>query len=199
MRDSARAHAWPVRLLGRLLPVLPVLLMGSAPTLHAADGPSLDEQKVKAAFLFNFVRFVEWPAKAFDDATSPIVLGVFGNEAFGGEVERLVQDKVVNGRALRVRQIRRMAEIAGCHVLFVAGADVKGAAKMVAQIDGAPILTVGDAPGFAGAGGVINFTREQNYVRFEINVSAASHAGLTLSSKLLRLARIVHEPREGSQ
>jgi hypothetical protein len=176
-----------------------VVTVVEARSSDAAGNEAFDEYKVKAAFLFNFVRFVDWPAPAFDHPAAPIVLGIVGQDPFGDGIDRLVDGKTVNGRPLMVRRIRGAADVAGCHVLFVSGTDRVGATKVLTAVHRAPVLTIGEAEGFADAGGIINFTREGRYVRFEINVNAASRAGLTLSSKLLRLARIVRDNHGSSQ
>lgn len=178
---------------GRRGAIAALMLLLLAQQLLAVQPQALDEYQVKAAFLFNFVRFVDWPAAAFDSPTAPIVIGIVGGDPFGEEIDRLIDKKVVNGHPLEVRRFRDWKSVGKVHVLFVSGSDRQAAAKVIDAVRKSAVMTVGEAEGFAQAGGVCNFTREGARIGFEINVNAAARAGLTLSSRLLALARIVHE------
>lgn len=163
------------------------------PLLAGFSGSQVDEYQVKAAFLLNFVRFVDWPPTAFESASSPIVIGIVGEDPFGDEIDRLVEHKTVNGHAVEIRRFHDWKSLGKCHVLFVSGSDRQQAAKVIDAVRRSAVMTVGEAEGFAQAGGICNFTREGARIGFEINVNAATRAGLTLSSRLLALARIVRE------
>jgi hypothetical protein len=140
------------------------------------------EYKVKAAFLFNFLKFVEWPAASND---SPWVIGVLGRDPFGEVLEETVRGKVVSGRPVEVRHYARAADVKDCNILFVGRTD--------SERSGAPVqsglLTVGEASGFLKSGGIVNFYLEDNRVHFEIRAGAARSAGLRVSSQLLKLGR----------
>jgi hypothetical protein len=140
------------------------------------------EYQVKAAFLFNFLKFVEWPPAA---SGAPWVIGVLGHDPFGDVLDRTVQGKTVNGHGIEVRRYTRVADVRGCNVLFVGRADF----ARVGIPDQPGLLTVGESPGFIKAGGIINFYLEENRVHFEIRPSAAHSAGLQVSSQLLKLGR----------
>jgi hypothetical protein len=155
----------------------------------AAHQPS--EYQVKAAFLLNFTKFVEWPAAAFTDARSPITICILGDDPFNGLLDRLVQGESVNGRKIGVQHIRRTPRPKSCQVLFIGGSE-----KSVASIledAGAGVLTVGEGRGFLEDGGIIAFVTAERHVRFDINQRGALKASLTLSARLLNVARSVEK------
>lgn len=152
------------------------------------------EYQVKAAFLYNFAKFVEWPATAFAASGGAMVLGVFGNDPFGTTLDRIARDQTVQGRRIIVRRANKLGDIGTCHILFVRPPDDVNLASFIRGASATGRLLVGEAEGFAQRGGVIGFFVEQRRVRFMINVSAAERAGLRVSSKLLSVARVIHEP-----
>ena len=170
-----------------------VLICGAPGTL--ADTQSFSEYQVKAAFLYNFARFVEWPADAFPDARTPILLGILGDDPFGGALEQTVKGKTVNGRELVLRRLTRVEDLKGFHMLFVSSSEARHLPQILESLRGKCVLTVGETEGFAQAGGVINFTLEENKVHFEINLNTAERAHLKISSKLLALAKVVKDER----
>jgi hypothetical protein len=175
---------------------MPLLLFAWQPVLVRADDQAVDEYQVKAAFLLNFARFVDWPPTAFDAPADPLIIGIVGDDPFGDGIDRLIEHKFVSGHALQVRRFPDAKSLGRSHVLFVAGTDRQLAAKVIEAVRKSPVMTVGEMEGFAQAGGVCTFTREGSRVGFEINVTAAARAGLTLSSRLLALARIVRDDGE---
>ncbi len=164
--------------------------LGAGVTL-AAETEADREHQVKAAFLYNFTKFVAWPPERFADATSPIVIGVLGDGPMREELENIVQGRKVAGREILVVAVEASGP-ALIHVLFVgAGAEKEFAAALHAY-QGASVLTVGESPEFAAAGGVITFTRSADKVRFEINIAAAEQSRLKISAQLQKLATVVH-------
>jgi hypothetical protein len=160
----------------------------------AAEG--IGEGDVKAAFVLNFIRFVEWPTSAFRSPEDPIVLSIIGNDPTAASLESL-DGKKVSGRRVVVRKVPGLSAPERCHVLFV-GASVKGElASVLGAAQRRPILTVADFEGFAGRGGTIGFIRRDNRVGFEINEESARKAGLDVSAKLLYLGKIVPGRKEG--
>lgn len=154
------------------------------------------EYRIKAAFLYNFTLYTEWPAGSFADAASPIVLGVIGRDPFGSELEATLKAKKVQGRGFEVKRSTSLEDLKGCHLLFVPASEKENAPKIVEACRRRAVLTVGESSGFAAGGGVVGFTIEDNRVRFEINPDSAEQAGLKISSKLLNLARIVKPSKE---
>jgi hypothetical protein len=157
-----------------------------------SQAPPRDEYQVKAAFLFNFAKFVEWPGDAFPDGGAPLVIGVVGNDSFGATLEQTVSSKNVNNRQLSIRRLKWGQNLKGCHILFVSSSERRRAGQIVESLKGASVLTVGEMDQFNQQGGIINFLMEENKVGFEINASAAEQSRLKISSKLLALARRVN-------
>ena len=149
------------------------------------------EYKVKAAFLFHFAQFVEWPTNAFASDNAPLVIGILGNDPFGRVIDETVHDEVVRNHPLQVQRYRSLNDINSCHVLFVSPSESANVQAIFARLRGQPVLTVGETENFARSGGVIRFLKEGNKIRFRINVQAAREANLSISSKLLRAAEIV--------
>jgi YfiR/HmsC-like len=157
----------------------------------AAEGRLVDEYQVKAAFLYNFAKFVEWPPQAFRDASVPIVICVLGQNPFGRSLEEAVDGKIVEDRRLVVRQFADVRQVSGCHILFVSSSERKSLRVILGDLKDSGVLTVGETDGFTAEGGVISLQLEGDRVRFEINLEAAARQKLRISSKLLSLARIV--------
>jgi hypothetical protein len=156
-----------------------------------AQGQPIDEYQVKAAFLYNFAKFVEWPAQTFKSSSEPIKVCVLGQDPFGPALAEAVSGKQIEGRALLVRNISDARQAGNCQILFVSSSERKRLPSIFVGIKAASILTVGEMEGFTAEGGVINFRLEDGRVRIEINVQAAEQGRLHISSKLLSLAQIV--------
>jgi hypothetical protein len=149
---------------------------------------SLSEYQVKALFLVNFAKYVDWPATAFGDAAAPIVIGVGGENNFGSHLEKAVEGKIVCGRAIRIVMAEKDEDFAKCHILFVSASEKKHLGEILGKVKELPVLTVGETEQFIGQGGVINFTKKEGKVRLQIDLNAARRAKLQLSSKLLSVA-----------
>jgi len=174
--------------------VMLALLLSGAQDLSAQ--PVSQEYQVKAAFLYNFSQFIEWPASVLPGTQSPLVIGVLGEDPFGGYLDELVRGERVSNHPLVVRRFRQVGEIQTCHILFVSQSETKQLDQIFAYLKGRNILTVGDAENFAIRGGMIRFITENNRIRFKINLAAARAANLTISSKLLRAAEIIGPERD---
>jgi hypothetical protein len=174
--------------LGRKLFVVPVLLCSLAVVARAQ---SASEYQVKAAFLFNFAKFVEWPADAFPSGDAPLQICVFGRDPFRGDFEQVIEDKAVNGHRLEIIHPSGVPQARACQILFVVSAEKPQIREILQGLRGASVLTVGDAAGFAKAGGIINFVLDENRVRFEINPKAAERAHLKISARLLTVAKLI--------
>lgn len=181
----ARRRRWPV-----LLTLLAVLATLAQPAL-SGDLSASREHQLKAAFLFNFTKFIEWPALSFSSANDPIVIGVFGDGPFVVELAQVVNDRQVNGRGIVVKRVETAAEARSAHLLFVSAGEDGHFDELRLAIQGSPILTVGESPSFAQAGGTINFVVEDDKVRFEINMDSAERAGLRISAQLQKLAKLI--------
>lgn len=179
-----------------LLKILRALAL--ALLLFAADGSAApDEYRVKAVFLFNFSRFVEWPDSAFAAPDAPFVIGVFGNNPFGSELDEVASGEVVNGRPLQIRHVQRMEEAGDCQILFIPAGEQDKLDGILAALDHRSTLTVSDLDAAAARGAMIRLVTDRNRIRLRVDVDSASAAGLRISSKLLRSAEIVGAPPRG--
>ena len=176
--------------------VLLVLLLHGRPV--QGQGSASSEHEVKAAFLFHFSQFVDWPEGTFKEANSPIVYCTIGEDPFHGALDASLSGKAVGERALRVQHFKQVEEIRGCQILFIGESEQKRMASLATKLQGNPVLTVGESEHFIQEGGMIGFLLEENKIRFEINLDAAEHAKLKLSSRLLGLAKRVIGGRRGS-
>jgi hypothetical protein len=147
------------------------------------------EYQVKAAFLFNFAKFVEWPSAAFDDPTSPIVIGILGDNPFHDDLANTIRGKKIDEHPLVVKEVHSATETTNCHILFISTSEKKRLPEILTGLKGASVLTVGEMDHFTEAGGMINFVLEKTKIRFQINSDAASTVRLKISSKLLNLAQ----------
>jgi hypothetical protein len=157
----------------------------------SAQTPSLAEYRIKAAFLFNFVQFVEWPPNAFTNERAPLVVCVAGRDPFGDALDQTLAGEWAGKRSIVVRRASGPEGLGSCHLLFVSKSE-KGRLGTLLQAvgDSAPVLTVSDIEGFVDGGGTIGFFLERKRVRFEISPSQAQQHGLKLSSQLLGVGRI---------
>ena len=157
----------------------------SAPVgAHAQDRAM--EYAVKAAYLYKFAPFVEWPPRAFASASSSLQLCVLGRDPFGAALDRAVRGQRVDGHPVAVRRLQRVDASSGCHILYLGASSGQTAAEALRAVQGSPTLTVADNG--AGPGAIIRFVVSGNRVRFDIDTAAAAAAGVTISSKLLSLA-----------
>jgi hypothetical protein len=171
--------------------LIAAVLAYSIPGRCLAEDERSREYQIKAACIYNFVQFVNWPDDAFSDPRQPIVLGVYGpDDPFQGTLEQIVKDKQVNGRHLEVRHPARIEDLHTAQLVFVPQAESAATTPIRDKLAGAPVLMVGESDDFLTAGGMIRFFLEQNKMRFEVNVEAAEQARLRISAKLLKLARI---------
>lgn len=150
------------------------------------------EYPVKAAYLYKFGPFVEWPAGAFDSAVSPLTVCIVGDDPFGPVLDRALDGQAVGQHPVAVRRLDRLDRNSACHVAYVAGSRRQSVAEGLAGVRGAPVLTVTDS---GGPRGIVHFVVKDNRVRFHIDDQAAAQNGIVISSKLLSLALSVKSRR----
>jgi hypothetical protein len=167
------------------------LALTLAPPAYANVNSTAEEYSVKAAFLFHFAQFVEWPAGVFKDAGSPLTYCTLGEDPFHGALDATLSGKAIGGRWVRVQHFGQAHEIQGCQILFIGRSEKKSVLEVIAGLKESSVLTVGDSQHFVQEGGMIGFFLEDNKVRFEINLDAAEHSKLKISSRLLALAKTV--------
>jgi len=155
----------------------------------SAMAQTVDEYHIKAAFVFNFAKFIEWPTEAFKTPDDPLVICVVGQDQMANALRETVNGNAIDGRPVIIRQIAIGQGPCDCHILFVGASAMKRFRSHPKESTG--VLTVGETPGFAVDGGAITLKLEDGRVRFEINVAAAERQQLRISSKLLSLAQVV--------
>lgn len=185
---TARSEVWRTleRAASRILSTCLALTLIAS--MQAVEQEPL-EYRVKAAFLLNFTRFVEWPASAFSDSEAPIAICIIGEDPFGGDIDQIVAGEVVGTRKVEVHRIKTPPAPKSCQVIYVGKPDPGAPATLSAL--GPGVLVVGDGDALLREGGMIAFIIDNRRVRFNINQSAAEKAGLKLSARLLAVARSV--------
>ena len=177
-----------VKLYGLILLAVCAFLSGRP---LAAQSQGLTEYEIKAGFLFNFTKFVEWPSGAFVNSNAPIILGIVGENPFGSLLREAAAGKAINGRAVLVRQFKEGEDLRSCQILFIASTDKKQLTQTLEKLKGSMVLTVGEGSVFTRSGGMIAFVVEGNKVRLEIDLEAVSEANLKISAKVIAVARLV--------
>jgi hypothetical protein len=195
--------------IGKFVGLTTILIVVTITAGTRAESESSREYQIKAAFLYNFIKFVDWPKEKESpaDSNEPVAIGIIGKDPFGNAFEPL-KDKQVKGRYVVIKRFEGFGQlnqsdeqgekqhpeieaIRKCHVLFICSSEKEYIQQIIASIQGYGVLTVGDMNGFLEAGGIINFLTEEKKIRFEINLDTAEHSRLTIRSKLLRLAKRV--------
>ena len=165
------------------------ILLTLGPSNAFAQNQPTSEYQLKAAFIYNFTRFVDWPANAFSSSDGPFVIGVLGDERFSTYIEELVKGEKLGGRSISVQRYGA-GQIGRCNILFVSGTEASKIKNQLPGLNRRGTLTVSDASNFAKWGGIIRFFKEENKLRLQINIDEAKSSQLTISSKLLSLSKI---------
>jgi len=178
--------ARPARAVWPLLVLLALATRGSA---GQADATAPTEQEVKAAYLYHFAKYVEWPPAA---ATGPAwVVGILGDGEFRQVLEHTLEGKTARDRSFVARRLDDVAEAAKVHILYIGASEEPRLPRILKALEGAGVLTVSDIDRFAEKGGMIGFRMDGNKVRFDISPQQASRSGIKISSQLLTVARVV--------
>jgi len=160
------------------------------PQAAEAAGRATSEYDLKAAFLFNFTHFVQWPADLLP-ANKPLTIGILGEDPFGGSLDEMVSNETVEGHKLLVRRLPSADRADSCHIVFISSKEATRLERAKTPFKGRGVLTVGESKDFAQRSGIIGFVVAERRLQLVVNLSAANAAGLTISSKLLRQSRIV--------
>ncbi len=158
-----------------------------------ADGGVPTEYQLKAAFLLNFAKFIEWPPEAFSGDRSAFTMCVFGVDPFGAPLDEMAHGKFINNHEIVIRRSNKVADFKTCQLVFIGESDSKTVSALLESLKGTSALAVGENEGFAQRGGGIQFVLENDKIRFLINVDTVQRSGVKVSSKLLALAQIVHD------
>ena len=149
------------------------------------------EYELKAVLIYNFAQFTDWPTNAFESTDSPFVIGILGNDPFGGTLETTVQNETLGGRTFVVKHFPTVDQIKTCHILYIGQSEAKRLDSIVGKLKGTPVLTLSDIENAAYRGVCVRFITENNKIHLRINVDSLKEANLVVSSKLLRVAEIV--------
>jgi hypothetical protein len=166
-----------------------LLLSGLSPDAGAQTFP--EEYQVKAAFLFRFAQFVDWPANVLNTGDSSLKLCIFEDEPRRQEFQSTIEGKSIGSRVIHVRQINQSKEIRSCNILFLSRDEAQRQTAILKSLRGMPVLTVGETDNFLSDGGMIRFHLEADKIRFDINLDGAESSHLKISSRLLLLATSV--------
>ena len=173
---------------GLALLALSTVIVGSA----SADEPTIHEDEVKASFVYNFAKFVEWPT---DKINGYINLCILGDSPLGFSALKAIDGRSAQDKQLVTKLLAKSDELTGCHIAFIAVSEHNKLAQLLKAAHQQHVLTISDMEGFAEAGGAIGLMKTDNKIRFEINLLAAKDAGLVINSRLLNLAQIVYDER----
>jgi hypothetical protein len=167
----------------------------AVPITHA-QSPKPSDYEVKAAYLYNFGRFVEWPAPVTTTRTGSFAICVLGEDPFGPALDVTLAGEMIGNQKVVARRIPSPRDSVDCRILFISSSEASRLNKIIDALDNSAVLTVSDIPQFSRHRGMIQLVLEENRIRFEVNLTATQHAGLTLSSELLKLATAVRRDRD---
>lgn len=170
--------------------VTALFISGGAFGVYAQSKPAL-EYRIKAAFIYKIIKFVEWPGSRFGSSQAPFFVCVLGEDPFGESLEKIFEGKVAHGRALSVKRSEELSDLEDCHIIFISGSEAKNLEKILKAIQSNSVLTIGDTENFSLSGGMIGFQKKGKKLQLEINLKTTQKAGLSISSKLLVLAKVI--------
>jgi YfiR/HmsC-like len=169
-----------------------VLVLFTASIAASAELPRASEYELKAAFLFNFIKFTDWPADELAKSADRFIIGVVGKDPFGATLDKIIEGETVHNRAIVARRFSRMDEaVTNSHVLFISSSEDTNLPAILKILDQRSVLTVSDIDNFAQRGGIISLKKENNKIVFDINLESAKRVGITMNAQLLKLAKIV--------
>ncbi len=181
-----------IRILCATLAIVAVGIDWQGAISVAAELSRPAEYEIKAAFLYNFIKFTEWPAPALGKQEEPFVIGVLGKDPFGAALDKIIEGETIHNKKIVARRFPRMDEAAvNSHVLFISSSEESSLSTILRLLDRQGVLTVSEIESFAQRGGVIQLKKENNKIVFEINVEVARRGGLTMNAQLLKLAKVV--------
>jgi YfiR/HmsC-like len=166
------------------------ILISPAPSSYGADSAQKGEYRLKAAFLYNFAKFTEWPSAAFSNHQAPHIVCIVGEDPFGLEIDQLTA-KTVHDRQLTIKRLHAGDRLLDCHLLYVSRTEIGQAASILHALQKTPVLTVCDSDGCAEAGFMFNMRMTENRIALDLNLDAVQQAQLKISSQLIKLTRIV--------
>ena len=185
-------EALAIRFSSKFHPATALVLVTTMCAVYQNAQAQVVHEYAKADSLFNFVKFVEWPSQTFADDSSPLIVGLVGDDSSSGVIDQTINGKTANGRRLVVKRFSNFKALTFCHIVFVRSSE-RDRIRQTLEATGPGTLTVGETEGFANWGGIINLTIVGGKLRLEINQTSAERAGLKISAKLLSLARVTRD------
>lgn len=176
---------------------LVVFALGFAALSARGQENQSSEYALKAAFLYNFAKFIDWPPASFPNPDSPFTICIFGVDPFGAVIDNTLRGKTIGDHPVALQRIKDLQQTRHCQILFVSSVEKRPISEIVSGAQGANVLIVGESDRFAESGGAIQLMVEQGHIRFAINTDAAENAGLRVSSKLLALAKVIRGTETG--
>jgi hypothetical protein len=167
------------------------LWLAGGAAAFAEKGLEVSEYQVKAALVYNFTKFTQWPSNSFSAPDSPLVIGILGNDSFGRALDDAMAGEKLNGHPIEVVRFQGADAVPACHILFVSNSEKSRLSSILASLQDRSILTIGETDGFGQLGGMVNLVKRDNSIRFEINAGAAQRSGVKISSKLLNLPKAI--------
>lgn len=157
------------------------------------------DYEVKAVFLYNFAQFIDWPANIFTNQSSPMVIGILGEDPFGSTLDDAVKDETVHGRKIVIKRFSAADDLRTCQILFISQSEKDRVVDVLQELKASPVVTVSEVEQFCEHGGMINFVRQDQNVRLEVNRASAEAVRVKISSQLLGLARLVKTATSGER
>jgi hypothetical protein len=176
---------------GALAPIAAAFLLWSIAAAAAAESAASKEYQIKAAFLFKFARFVEWPPSSFAQSDSPLCIGILGEDPFGSTLDDMLRGEEVRGRPLITRRSGQVEDLTGCHIVYISSSEAPRIGTILTKLSSEPVLTVSDIDGFADRGGCIRLGVDGNKIRFDINPPVLQQHRLKAVAQLLSLGKVV--------
>ena len=195
---AGKARPRALRCLALPLAILSCVLFAGLWLRAQAQQPKASEFQVKAAYLYNFGRFVEWPDQNSPDKSEAFEICVLGSDPFGPTLDATLAKETIAGKSVTAKRISKPQEIDSCRIVFISSSEQGHLKEVLAALDKTSVLTVSDIPGFSERGGMIGFILDGDRVRFDVNLASAQDARLTLSSELLKVATNVRKDRPGA-
>jgi hypothetical protein len=179
----------------RIIHLTAVMVLWTVVVDFAAAGEptALPEHQIKTLFLFNFTKYVDWPGGSFAGTNDCYTIGIAGSDDIYRDLLELTKTKTVNGRKIAIKRIDQAEDARKCHIVYLGRSSEKQSATILTLVKLAPVLTVGEHENFLAQGGMVHFVREENKLKLEINLDVSQEAHLTISARLLQIAKVIRK------
>ncbi|HEX2966170.1 MAG TPA: YfiR family protein [Syntrophorhabdaceae bacterium] len=176
----------------RIFMIIAMLFFSTGPSFSQAGEPTFSEYEIKAGFIYNFPKFMEWPIDSIRDEKRPLTLCISGMDPFGSSLSA-ISSKTAQNRKLEIKELGKSRDFKTCNIVFISSSEKESLPQLIDTLKNSPIVTIGDNTGFAQGGVMINLVMDDDRVKFEINTESARRARIVISSKLLKLAKTIYK------